>query len=58
MVDIIIGYLKSNRKEIIDGINKKVNLPLISEAKEEKIFASLFDAFMEVLESVLSKKSK
>ena len=58
MVDIIIGYLKSNKKEIIEGINKKVNLPLISEAKEEKIFASLFDAFMEVLESVLSKKSK
>ena len=56
MVDMIIAYLKSNREEIIDGINKKVNLPLISEAKEEKIFASLFDAFMEVLESVLSKK--
>jgi|TARA_R100001163_G_C5048866_1_gene185855 hypothetical protein len=58
MVDIIIAYLKSNREEIIDGINKKVNLPLISEAKEEKIFASLFDAFMEVLESVLNKKGK
>tara|TARA_Y100001973_G_C4975106_1_gene221502 strand:- start:333 stop:509 length:177 start_codon:yes stop_codon:yes gene_type:complete len=58
MVDIIIAYLKSNREEIIDGINKKVNLPLISEAKEEKIFSSLFDAFMEVLESVLSKKGK
>ena len=56
MVDMIIAYLNSNREEIIDGINKKVNLPLISEAKEEKIFASLFDAFMEVLESVLSKK--
>ena len=56
MVDMIIAYLKSNRDEIIDGINKKVNLPLISEAKEEKIFSSLFDAFMEVLESVLSKK--
>ena len=58
MVDIIIAYLKSNREEIIDCINKKVNLPLISEAKEEKIFSSLFDAFMEVLESVLSKKGK
>ena len=56
MVDMIIAYLKSNRDEIIDGINKKFNLPLISEAKEEKIFSSLFDAFMEVLESVLSKK--
>ena len=56
MVDMIMAYLQSNREEIIDGINKKVNLPLISEAKEEKIFASLFDGMMEVLEKVLSKK--
>jgi hypothetical protein len=56
MVDMIMAYLKSNREEIIDGINKKVNLPLISEAKEEKIFSSLFDAMLEVLEKVLSKK--
>ena len=56
MVDTIIAYLKSNKEEIIDGINKKVNIPLISEAKEEEIFDSLFDGFMEVLEGVLSKK--
>ena len=56
MVDMLMAYLKSNKEEIIDGINKKVNLPLISEAKEEKIFASLFDGMMEVLESVLNKK--
>ena len=56
MVDMIIAYLKSNKEEIIDGFNKKVNIPLISEAKEEDIFNSLFDGFMEVLEKVLSKK--
>ena len=56
MVDIIIAYLKSNKDEIIDGINKKVNIPLVSEAKEEEIFESLFDGFMEVVEGVLSKK--
>ena len=39
MVDMIIAYLKSNREEIIEGINERINLPLISEAKEEKIFA-------------------
>ena len=44
------------QEEIIDGINKKVNLPLVSEAKEEKIFTSLFDAMLEVLEKVLNKK--
>tara|TARA_Y100001937_G_scaffold109758_1_gene154758 strand:- start:120 stop:293 length:174 start_codon:yes stop_codon:yes gene_type:complete len=56
MVDMIITYLKSNKEEIVDGINKKVNIPLVSEAKEEDIFDSLFDAVMEVLEAVLSKK--
>tara|TARA_R100000152_G_C6781193_1_gene215195 strand:+ start:2486 stop:2659 length:174 start_codon:yes stop_codon:yes gene_type:complete len=56
MVDMIITYLKSNKEEIVDGINKKVNIPLVSEAKEEEIFDSLFDAVMEVLEAVLSKK--
>jgi|TARA_R100000655_G_scaffold107451_2_gene157905 hypothetical protein len=58
MVDLIISYLKNNKDEIIDALNKKVNIPLISEAKEEQIFSSLFDGFMEVLEGVLNKKSK
>lgn len=58
MVDLLMSYLKSNKKEIIDALNKKVNIPLISEAKEEQIFSSLFDGFMEVLESVLNKKVK
>ena len=56
MIDIILAYLKSNKQEIVEGLNKKVNLPLVSEAKEEKILSSLFDGFMEVLESVLKKK--
>ena len=56
MVDMIIAYLKSHKEEIIDGINKKVNIPLVSEAKEEDIFESLFDGVMEVLEGVLRKK--
>ena len=53
---LIVGYLKDNKDEIVDGINEKVNLPLISEAKEEQIIDSLFDAFMEILEGVLAKK--
>ena len=53
---LIVGYLRDNKDEIVDGIIKKVNLPLVSEAKEEQIFDSLFDAFMEILEGVLAKK--
>ena len=56
MVDMLIAWMRANKDEIIDGINKKVNLPLISEAKEEKIFESLFDGFIEVIEAVAKKK--
>ena len=58
MVDLLMSYLKGNKKEIIDALNKKVNIPLISEAKEEQIFSSLFDGFMEVFASVLNTKVK
>mgnify|MGYP003152679256 CR=1 FL=1 len=53
---LIVSYLRENKDEIIDEINKKVNLPLISEAKEEKILSSLFDGLMEILEKILAKK--
>ena len=53
---LIVNYLKENKEEIIDEINKKVIIPLISEAKEEDILNSLFDGLMEILEGILAKK--
>ena len=53
---LIVNYLKDNKEEIVDKINKRVNIPLISEAREEDIFDALFDGFMEILEDTLAKK--
>ena len=53
---LIVNYLKENKDEIVDEINKKINIPLVSEAKEEKVIESLFDGMMEILEGILSKK--
>ena len=50
---LIVNYLKENKDEIVDEINKKINIPLVSEAKEEKVIESLFDGMMEILEGVL-----
>ena len=55
MVDLT-NWTTENKEEIIDEINKKVNIPLISEAKEEDILNSLFDGLMEILEGILAKK--
>ena len=53
---LIVNYLKENKEEIVDEINIKINIPLISEAKEEDILNSLFDGLMEILEGILAKK--
>ena len=53
---LIINHLKENKEEIVDEINKKINIPLVSEAKEEKVIESLFDGLMEILEGVLAKQ--
>ena len=53
---LIVDYLKDNKEEIVDEINKKINIPLISEAREEQIYDALFDGLMEILEATLAKK--
>ena len=53
---LIVDYLKDNKEEIVDEINKKINISLISEAREEQIYDALFDGLMEILEDTLAKK--
>ena len=55
LTNMVMMLLKDNKDDIVDGINKKVNIPLISEAKEEEILDSLFEGFMEIVEGVLNK---
>ena len=55
LTSMVVALLKDNKDEIVDGINKKVNIPLISDAKEEEILDSLFEGFMEIVEGVLNK---
>ena len=56
LAGLIVDYLKDNKEEIVDEINKKINIPLISEAREEQIYDALFDGLMEILEDTLAKK--
>ena len=55
LTKMVMMLLKDNKDDIVDGINKKGNIPLISEAKEEEILDSLFEGFMEIVEGVLNK---
>ena len=55
MVDMIMAYLKSNKEEIIDGINKKVNVPILNEKQEAKLLSQIFDRFMIAMDKFTDK---
>jgi len=44
-------FSDENKKKIIDKINDNVNIPIINEKTEEKIFTTIF----EIIEDVLTK---
>ena len=45
----------ATKKEVVDNWNKAVNIPILNEATEEKIFAAIYDSAVAVLKKVLLK---
>ena len=43
------------KKEVVDRWNKNVNIPILNESTEEKIFSAIYDSAVDVLEKVLKK---
>jgi prephenate dehydratase len=55
LVGMVIKCLKENRTNICNELNARINVPLVSEKKEQACIESIFDSFVEVLEKVLAK---
>ena len=53
---MVISMLKEKKESICTELNGMINIPLVSEKKEQACIESVFDAFMEVLEKVLTKE--
>ena len=53
---MVIQMLKDKKTSICTELNDLINIPLVSEKKEQACIESVFDAFMDVLEKVLTKE--
>ena len=53
---MVIQMLKEKKESICNELNDMINIPLVSEKKEQACIESVFDAFMDVLEKVLTKE--
>mgnify|MGYP003646048431 CR=1 FL=1 len=41
------------RQKVVDKWNKNVNIPILNEKTEEKIFSAIYDSLVNVIEDVL-----
>ena len=53
--DIVGGYLfnEDMKKEIVDKINEDINIPLLKESTEEKVFTAILNIVEDVARKVL-----
>jgi hypothetical protein len=55
LVALVISSLKDRKEEICTELNNMINVPMVSEKKEQACIESIFDAVVQVLEKVLAK---
>jgi len=44
------SYLKTNKEQIIVKLNKKIDLPVLSEKQEGKLLEAVYDVVLEVFD--------
>ena len=54
-IDYVIKYLIDNKKEVVAKLNKEINVPILNEKTEEKIFSAIYDSIVDVFAEVLKK---
>ena len=45
----------ATKKKVVDRWNESVNIPILNERTEEKIFGAIFDSVKDVIKDVLIK---
>ena len=58
MMNEVIELLRQDefKKDLVKAINKDVNIPMINEKTEKKVFDSLYDLFVKETVKVLKQK--
>ena len=57
LVELVSSHLfnDSTKKAIIDGLNERIDIPIINEKTEEKVLSAIYELVEEVMKKVLGK---
>ena len=55
LVDMVSSHLFNDKtkKAIIEGLNERIDIPIINEKTEEKVLSAIYDVVEEVMKKVL-----
>ena len=53
-----IGQIRSKKDQILDGINKKMDLPLLNEADERELLDGIWSLIDDVLDEIIEDDSE
>ena len=55
LVELVSSHLfnDSTKKAIIDGLNERIDIPIINEKTEEKVLTAIYDVVEDVMKKVL-----
>ena len=49
-------FNETTKTKVVDGLNKKINIPIINEDTEEKIITAIYEVVEDVMKEVLGAK--
>ena len=58
LVELVSSHLfnDSTKKAIIDGLNERIDIPIINEKTEEKVLSAIYEVVEDVMKEVLGAK--
>ena len=51
-VDFVLGYMKDNKKTLIEKANKKLDLPILNEKQEAELLEAMYDGALSMVEGI------
>ncbi len=55
LVKMIVSALQEKKVEIATELNKRINLPFVSEEREQVLAEKVVDALIDIIEGILNK---
>jgi hypothetical protein len=55
LINMLTDSLKDKKKEIATELNKRINLPFVSEEKEQILAEKVVDVLIDIIAGVLTK---